>query len=102
VNPSIAAGDTITAAPALGSVSTGGAGYVVAANTVTCSTTTMVMSGSTITLNLNNCLPANKLKLSVAATETFVWTPSASATDQAGNPMSTTARSELGGPKVNF
>jgi hypothetical protein len=101
VNPSIAGGDTITAAPALGSVSTGAGGYVTTGFTVTCSTTTMVMSGSTITLNLSNCLPTNKLKLA-AATETFVWTPSAAATDQAGNPMSTTARSEIGGPKANF
>jgi hypothetical protein len=101
VNPSIAAGDTITAAPALGSVSTGGAGYVVAANTVTCNTTTMVMSGSTITLNLNNCLLASKLKVGLA-TATFAWTPSASATDHAGNPMATTVRSEAGGPKANF
>jgi hypothetical protein len=101
VNPSIVGGDTITAAAALGSVSTGAAGYVTAGSTVTCSTTTMVMSGSTITLNLNNCLPTNKLKVG-SATQTFVWTPSASATDQAGNPMSMTARSEVGGPKANF
>jgi hypothetical protein len=101
VNPSIAAGDTITVIPALGSVSTGGAGYVVAGNTVTCNTTTMVMSGTTITLNLNNCQLANKLKNGLA-TETFAWTPSASATDHAGNPMATTVRSEVGGPKANF
>jgi hypothetical protein len=101
VNPSIAAGDTITAAPALGSVSTGGAGYVIAANTVTCNTTTMVMSGSTITLNLNNCLPTSRLKIGTA-TQTFAWTPSALATDQAGNPMSTSVQNEVGGPKANF
>jgi hypothetical protein len=101
VNPSIAAGDTITAASALGSVSTGGAGYVQSGFTVTCSTTTMVMSGSTITLNLSNCLPSNKLRTG-AATETFAWTPSASATDQAGNPMSTAAVNEFGAPKANF
>jgi hypothetical protein len=101
VDPSIAAGDTITVVPALGSVSTGGAGYVQATFTVTCSTTTMVMSGITITLNLNNCLPTARLKLGTA-TSTFAWTPSAAATDQAGNPMSTTVRSELGGPKANF
>lgn len=101
VNPSIAAGDTIAVIPALGSVSTGGAGYVIAGNTVTCNTTTMVMSGTTITLNLNNCQLANKLKNGLA-TETFAWTPSASATDQAGNPMSTTVRNEVGGPKANF
>lgn len=101
VNPSIAGGDTITAAPALGSVSTGGVGYVATGSTVTCSTTTMVMSASTITLNLNNCLPTNKLKL-VSTTTTFVWTPSAAATDQAGNPMSTATVNEVGGPKANF
>jgi hypothetical protein len=101
VDPSIAAGDTITVLPALGSVSTGGAGYVQATFTVTCSTTTMVMSGSTITLNLNNCLPTTRLKLGTA-TSTFAWTPSAAATDQAGNPMSTAVRSEVGGPKANF
>jgi hypothetical protein len=101
VNPSIVGGDTITVVAPLGSVSTGGAGYVSNGATVTCSTTTMVMSGSTITLTLNNCLPANKLKVG-SATETFAWTPSASATDQAGNPMSTTVRNEVGGPKANF
>jgi hypothetical protein len=101
VNPSIVAGDTITAAPALGSVSTGTAGYVISGNTVACNTTTMVMSGSTITLNLNNCQLASKLKVG-KATETFAWTPSASVTDQAGNPMSTMLRSEVGGPKANF
>jgi hypothetical protein len=101
VNPSIVAGDTITVVPALGSVSTGGAGYVIAGNTVTCNTTTMVMSGATITLNLNDCQLASKLKNGLA-TETFAWTPSASATDQAGNPMATTVRNEVGGPKANF
>ena len=100
VNPTIAPGDTITAATALGSVSTGAAGYVQTAN-VTCSTTTMVMSGSTITLNLNNCLPTARLK-SGSVTETFVWTPSALATDQAGNPMSIAPVNEVGGPKANF
>ena len=101
VNPSIVGGDTITAAAALGSVSTGTAGYVQSGFTVTCSTTTMVMSGSTVTLSLNNCLPTARLKIGTA-TETFVWMPSASATDQAGNPMSTTLRNEVGGPKANF
>jgi hypothetical protein len=100
VNPTIAPGDTITAATALGSVSTGAAGYVQTGN-VTCSTTTMVMSGSTITLNLNNCLPTARLK-SGSVTETFVWTPSALATDQAGNPMSIAPVNEVGGPKANF
>jgi hypothetical protein len=100
VNPTIVPGDTITAATALGSVSTGAAGYVQAGN-VTCSTTTMVMSGSTITLNLNNCLPTARLK-SGGVTETFVWTPSALATDQAGNPMSIAPVNEVGGPKANF
>jgi hypothetical protein len=100
-NPSVVGGDTITVVTPLGSVSTGGAGYVQAGFSVTCSTTTMVMSGSTITLTLNNCLPANRLKMG-SATETFAWTPSASATDQAGNPMSTTVRNEVGGPKANF
>jgi hypothetical protein len=101
VDPSIVGGDTITVVAPLGSVSTGAAGYVQAGFTVTCSTTTMVMSGSTITLTLNNCLPANRLKVG-SATETFAWTPSAAATDQAGNPMSTTMANELGGPKANF
>jgi hypothetical protein len=101
VNPSIVGGDTITAAAALGVVSTGAAGYVQTGFTVTCSTTTMVMSGGTITLNLNNCLPTSRLKIGTA-TQTFAWTPSALATDQAGNPMSTTVANEVGGPKANF
>jgi hypothetical protein len=61
----------------------------------------MVMSASTVTLNLSHCVLATSLNTTSGA-ETFVWTPSATATDQAGNPMSTTARSEVGGPKGNF
>jgi hypothetical protein len=101
VNPSIVGGDMITAATALGVVSTGAASYVQTGFTVNCSTTTMVMSGSTITLDLNNCLPTSRLRVGTA-TQTFAWTPSALATDQAGNPMSTTVQNEVGGPKANF
>jgi hypothetical protein len=101
VNPSIVGGDTITVVAPLGSVSTGGAGYVTNGATATCSTTTMVMSGSTITLALNNCLPSSRLRVGTAP-QTFAWTPSALATDQAGNPMSTTVQNEVGGPKANF
>lgn len=102
VTVTIVGGDTITVVPALGSVSTGGAGYVVAGNTVTCTSVTMTMSASTITLtNLTNCTPASKMNPGTA-TQTFAWTPSASATDQAGNPMSTTVANEVGGPKANF
>jgi hypothetical protein len=62
----------------------------------------MTMSASTVTLtNLTSCTPANKLNAGTP-TQTFAWTPSASATDQAGNPMATTVRNEAGGPKANF
>jgi hypothetical protein len=102
VTVTLVAGDTITAVGPLGSVSTGGAGYVTTGSTVVCTNATMTMSASTVTLtNLTSCTPANKLNAGTP-TQTFAWTPSASATDQAGNPMATTVRNEAGGPKANF
>jgi hypothetical protein len=108
VTATVVAGDTITISGvgALGSVSTGGAGYVLSVplvgNTVSCPSSTMVMSGSTITVTLGGCGPFTLINPLGSGSTTFSWTPSSSATDRAGNPMSTTVRSEVGGPKANF
>ncbi len=70
----------------LGTVNTQ-ADYVSAA--LTCSTSTISMSGAVVTLTLGGCLPATSQRTNVA-TSAFKWTPSASVTDLAGNAMSTT------------
>jgi hypothetical protein len=108
VTATIVAGDTITVSgvAALGSVSTGGAGYVLSVplvgNTVSCPSSTVAMSGSAVTLTLGACAPLTLLNPLPAGATTFAWTPSATATDRAGNAMSATARSEVGGPRANF
>jgi chitinase len=70
----------------LGTVNTQ-ADYVSAA--LTCSTSTISMSGAVVTLTLGGCLPATAQRTNVAATA-FKWTPSVGVTDLAGNAMSTT------------
>jgi hypothetical protein len=69
-------------------------------SSVSCTASTLVMSGSAVTLTLNTCAPTSKLRTGSAST--FNWAPVATPTDQAGNPMSTTTRNETGGPKANF
>ena len=101
VNPSIVGGDTITAVTALGSV-----------DTWRCRLRSVWLHGHLQHDDdgherqhdhpESEQLPADQQVKVGNATETFVWTPSASATDQAGNPMSTTVRNEVGGPKANF
>ncbi len=93
-SPSVA--DTVTVGTTnLGSVNTV-ANYV--AGDRTCAST-IALSGSVVTLTLGAC---NDTTRNNVATSAFIWTPSASALDQAQNPMSTTARTATTGSTVNF
>ncbi len=58
----------------------------------------VVQAGAVVTITLG---PASGA-VSTDATSTLTWTPSASATDLAGNAMSTTARAEVGGADTDF
>ena len=60
---------------------------------------TMVLSGSTITITLGTQSGA---PTTAAGTGTMAWTPSATATDRAGNACSTTARNEPGTADKDF
>lgn len=83
-----------------GTVGTGG-NFVGASRTFGASGTasTMVMSGTTITITLGT---ASGTVRTVTANATASWSPSSSATDVAGNAMSTTAATESGGGDHNF
>jgi hypothetical protein len=85
----------------LGSVNLGRADYSTASITFGASGTasTMVMSGNTITVTLGTQSAA---ATTAAATGTMSWTPSASATDPAGNAASTTAVTESGAADKDF
>lgn len=72
-------------------------GYVTAATTFTGST--MVKSGNTITITLGT--PSTATATGTANT-TLQWTPSATLTDLAGNPMTTTAVNETGTADKDF
>jgi predicted ribosomally synthesized peptide with SipW-like signal peptide len=84
----------------LGTVSLG-ANYVTANRTFGASGTasTMVMSGSTVTITLGN--PSGVTK-NVNANATMSWAPSTSATDRAGNACSATAATESGAADIDF
>jgi hypothetical protein len=75
----------------LGSVNLGNTGYVTATRDFTNST--MTRSGSTIVITLGTPSGATG---TVAGTANMIWTPSATATDESGNAMSTTPRTETG------
>jgi hypothetical protein len=79
----------------LGSVNLGRADYTSANLTfgATGTASSMVMSGSTVTITLGTQSAA---ATTAAATGTMSWTPSATATDAAGNAVSTTAVTESG------
>lgn len=81
-----------------GSVATG-ADYVSAGITWTGST--MIQSGATVTITLGSTTGSGSLKTNSTA-KAMVWTPSASATDLAGNAMATTTRTETGALDVDF
>ncbi len=85
-----------TAQLPLGSVATAG-NYVTAA---TVFTGTMVQSGTTVTVSLT-AQTSGTVRTNAAA-GAMVWTPSATATDAAGNACSTTARTESGASDIDF
>jgi hypothetical protein len=67
-------------------------------------TSSIVQSGSTITITIGGTATANGGAAWQAApgAGTMRWTPSASATDPAGNPMATTQISESGASDADF
>jgi len=79
----------------LGSVSLGRADYTSASLTfgATGTASSMTMSGNTVTITLGTQSAA---ATTAASTGTMSWTPSATATDAAGNAVSTTAVTESG------
>lgn len=85
----------------LGSINLGRTDYTGANITfgATGTASSMVMSGSTITITLGTQSAA---ATTAAATGTMTWTPSASATDAAGNAASTTAVTESGTADKEF
>jgi hypothetical protein len=85
----------------LGSVNLGRADYTGASITfgATGTASSMVMSGNTITITLGTQSAA---ATTAVATGTMSWTPSASATDPAGNATSTTAVTESGAADKDF
>jgi hypothetical protein len=85
----------------LGSVNLGRTDYTGANITfgATGTASSMAMSGSTITITLGTQSAA---ATAVTATGTMSWTPSASATDAAGNAVSTTAVTESGAADKDF
>jgi hypothetical protein len=84
----------VTGTP-FGTVATG-ANYTGTTRTFTGSA--MVMSGNSITITLATGTAGS----TTVASSTMVWTPSATPTDLAGNPATTTARTETAAPKKNF
>jgi hypothetical protein len=107
-NGASGANDTVTVFNAtnatqlpLGSVNLGGADYTSANLTfgATSTASSMVMSGTTITITLGTPSAA---ATTAAATGTMTWTPSASATDAAGNATSTTAVTESAAADKEF
>jgi len=107
-NGSGSANDTVTVYNAtnatqlpLGSVNLGRTDYTSASITfgATGTASSMAMSGNTITITLGTQSAA---ATTAAATGTMTWTPSASATDPAGNAASTTAVTESGAADKDF
>ena len=93
---------TDTTAVNVGSVDLGSASYLASTGTkhATFTSSTMVQSGSAITITLGT--PAGEAIGTSASSTTMTWTPSTVATDQAGNTMSPTARSEQGAADKEF
>lgn len=107
-NGASAANDTITVYNStnatqlpLGSVNLGATDYTSADLTfgATGTASSMAMSGNTVTITLGTQSAA---ATTAAATGTMSWTPSASATDPAGNAASTTAVTESGAADKDF
>jgi hypothetical protein len=89
--------DRIQTATNLGVVNLGSGSWV-SGNAVFAGT--MVMSGTVVTITLGT-LQSGTVS-TVNSNVTLQWTPSATATDRAGNAMSTTARNEQGAADPNF
>jgi len=88
--------DTVTVGSTnLGSVNAA-ADYV--STTRTCTTSTIVLSGSVVTLTLATCGNGR----TGVANSAFIWTPTATMADQAQNPMATPARTATTGVTANF
>jgi len=85
-----------TAQLPLGSVATGTA-YVTATTTFTAST--MVLSGSTISVTLGTPSPATT---TASGTTTLQWTTAPAATDLAGNPLAAGTIAETGPADLDF
>jgi hypothetical protein len=85
----------------LGSINLGRADYTGANITfgATGTASSMVMSGNAVTITLGTQSAA---ATTAAASGTMSWTPSASATDPAGNAASTTAATETGAADKDF
>lgn len=85
----------------LGSINLGRSDYTTANVTfgATGTASSMVLSGSTVTITLGTQSAA---ATTAAASGTMSWTPSASATDAAGNAVSTTAATESGAADKDF
>jgi hypothetical protein len=81
----------------LGTVDVRRTDYVTAS--MTFNTSTMVMSGSTITITLGT---ASGATTTAGATAAMIWTPSASATDRAGNACSVATATESGALDKEF
>jgi hypothetical protein len=81
----------------LGSVALGGTGFVTASRTFTGST--MVMSGSTITITLGTASGATTTQ---GANSTMVWTPSTTPTDLSGNACTAATATESGPADIDF
>jgi hypothetical protein len=81
----------------MGTIDLGRTDYVTANRTFT--TSTMIMSGSTITITLGT---ASGATTTAASTGAMIWTPSATATDRAGNACSTSPATETGAADRDF
>jgi len=90
-----------TAQLPLGQVVLGDTGFTTANRTfgATGTASTMTKSGAVITLVLGTASGATGTE---TGTSTLAWTPSATATDPAGNATSTTARNETGAADLEF
>jgi hypothetical protein len=91
----------------LGTVDLGGAGYVggltggeTALFGATGTASTMTMTGSTITIVLGTA--SGQASTTALVNNTMAWTPSATATDRAGNASTTTVANESGAADREF
>jgi hypothetical protein len=84
-----------TAQLPLGTINLARSDYV-SSGTATFASSTMVLSGNTLTVTLGGT-PTGGTATTAGGAANMIWTPSGVATDLAGNTMSTTARTETPG-----